>query len=40
MYVEPIFLANTFTNCWPPVAKSSVVLLFTLLAGRKDIADK
>lgn len=37
--VEPIFLENRSSNCWPPVAKSSMVLLFTVLAG-KDIADK
>lgn len=39
VYVEPIFLANRLSNCWPPVAKSLMVLLFTVLAG-KDIADK
>lgn len=38
-YVEPIFLANGLSNCWSPVAKSSAMLLFTVLAG-KDTADK
>lgn len=38
-YVELIFLVKSLSNCWPPVAKSSMVLLFTVLAG-KNIADK
>lgn len=37
--VESIFLANRLSNCWFPVSKSLMVLLFTVLAG-KDIADE
>lgn len=38
-YVEPVFLANGLSSCRSPVAKSSMILLFTVLAGR-DTADK